>query len=114
MTQSSAIPDPWKEWLLQNLKRGCAVEQLIQKAQANGFERAAIEAVLATSQHSLSRACGEFAHDWLYWFQAPLTRPEHRPRAWRLDTPLAQVYELPSFLSDNECAEVINAINGGL
>ena len=114
MTQSSAIPDPWKEWLLQNLKRGCAVDQLIQKAQANGFERAAIEAVLATSQHSLSGACGESAHDWLHWFQAPLTRPEHRPRAWLLDTPLAQVYELPSFLSDNECAEVINAINGGL
>ena len=43
-----------------------------------------------------------------------MTRPEHRPRAWRLDTTLAQVYELPSFLSDNECAEVINAINGGL
>ena len=56
MTQSSAIPDSWKEWLLQNLKRGCAVDQLIQKAQANGFERAAIEAVLANSQHSLSRA----------------------------------------------------------
>ena len=49
MTQSSAILDPWKEWLLQNLKRGCAVDQLIQKAQANGFERAANEAVLATS-----------------------------------------------------------------
>ena len=63
MTQSSAIPDPWKELLLQNLKQGCAVDQLIEKAQANGFERAAIEAVSATSQHSLSGACGESAHD---------------------------------------------------
>ena len=114
MTQSSAIPDPWKEWLLQNLKRGCAVDQLIQKAQANGFERAAIEAVLVNSQHSLSRDSEQPAHDWLHWFQAPLTRPDHRPRAWRLDTPLAQMYELPAFLSSDECTEVINAINGGL
>ena len=114
MTESSAIPGPWKEWLLQNLKRGCAVDQLIQKAQANGFERAPIEAILAHSQHSLSSDSGTSAHDWLQWFQAPLTRPDHRPRAWRLDTPLAQVYELPSFLSSNECTEVINAINGAL
>ena len=114
MTESSAIPGPWKEWLLQNLKRGCAVDQLIQKAQANGFERASIEAILAHSQHSLSSDSGTSAHDWLQWFQAPLTRPDHRPRAWRLDTPLAQVYELPSFLSSNECTEVINAINGAL
>ena len=30
------------------------------------------------------------------------------------DTPLAHLYELPSFLSSNECMEVINAINGAL
>ena len=35
-------------------------------------------------------------------------------RAAGADTPLAQVIELPSFLSSNECMEVINAINGAL
>ena len=52
--------------------------------------------------------------DWLAWFEAPLTRPEHRPRAWRLDTSLAQVYELPALLSHEECEQVIDAINGSL
>ncbi len=89
MTQSSAIPDPWKEWLLQNLKKGCAVDQLIQKAQANGFERAAIEAVLAKTQHSLSKDSEQLAHDWLHWFREPLPRSDHRPLAWRLETALA-------------------------
>ena len=39
----------------------------------------------------------------LQWFEAPLTRPEHQPRARRLDTPLAQVYEVPALLSHEEC-----------
>ena len=50
----------------------------------------------------------------LQWFEAPLTRPEHQPRAWRLDTPLAQVYELPALLSHGECEQVIDAINASL
>jgi len=50
----------------------------------------------------------------LQWFEAPLTRPEHRPRAWRLDTSLAQVYELPALLSHEECEQVIDAINASL
>ena len=50
----------------------------------------------------------------LQWFEAPLTRPEQRPRAWRLDTSLAQVYELPALLSREECEQVIDAINASL
>lgn len=42
---------------------------------------------------------------------APLTRPDHRPRAWRLDTPLAQIYEIPGLLNKRECREVIEAID---
>ncbi|MCP9928345.1 2OG-Fe(II) oxygenase [Cyanobium sp. CH-040] len=53
-----------------------------------------------------------------FLFQAmmapPLTRPEHRPRAWRLDTPLAQIYEIPGMLSRRECRELIEAIDRNL
>ena len=52
--------------------------------------------------------------NWLSWFEAPLTRADHQPRAWRLDTPLAQVYELPGLLGRDECDEVIAAINESL
>lgn len=44
----------------------------------------------------------------------PLTRPDHRPRAWRLDTPLAQIYEIPGLLTKRECHEVIEAIDRNL
>ena len=56
-------------------------------------------------------------HRSVNWLQVGLTRktrPDHQPRAWRLDTPLAQVYELPRLLSLDECDEVISAINGAL
>ena len=103
MRGAAAIPDPWKEWLLQNRHRGCDPEGLMQRALEHGFSRDAIAAVLQAS-----------TPDWLAWFEAPLTRQEHRPRAWRLDTPLAQVYELPGLLSHEECKQVIDAINGAL
>ena len=103
MSGAAAIPDAWKEWLLQNRDRGCDPEGLMQKALDQGFAREAIAAVLQAS-----------TPDWLAWFEAPLTRPEHRPRAWRLDTSLAQVYELPGLLSHEECEQVIDAINASL
>ena len=100
MSGAAAIPDAWKEWLLQNRDRGCDSEGLIQRALDQGFSREAIAAVLQSSNP-----------DWLAWFESPLTRKEHRPRAWRLDTSLAQLYELPALLSHEECGQVIDAIN---
>nr|WP_254896503.1 2OG-Fe(II) oxygenase [Synechococcus sp. HK05] len=48
---------------------------------------------------------------WLQWFEAPLTKPDHAPRAWKLDTALAQIYELPDLLSREDCELLIGAIN---
>ena len=103
MSGAAAIPDAWKEWLLKNRDRGCDPEGLMQLALDQGFERDAVAAVLKSS-----------TPDWLAWFEAPLTRQEHRPRAWRLDTSLAKVYELPGLLSHEECEQVIGAINASL
>ena len=105
------IPDAWKEWLLKNRDRGCDPEGLMQRALDEGFPREAIAAVLDSSFRGLTTMDSP-SPDWLAWFEAPLTRSEHRPRAWRLDTSLAQVYELPALLSHEECEQVIDAING--
>ena len=113
MSGAAAIPDAWKEWLLQNRDRGCDPEGLMQRALDQGFAREAIAAVLDSSSLGLTTTDPP-SPDWLAWFEAPLTRPEHRPRAWRLDTSLAQVYELPGLLSHEECEQVIDAINGSL
>lgn len=104
------IPATWQDWLRLNRDRGCAREVLIARAiQEGGFARAAIEAVL-----DQAAAPAAAAPSWLQWFAAPLTRPEHRPRAWRLDTPLAQVYELPDLLSRQDCEALIAAIDAQL
>ena len=121
MTNAAAIPKAWKEWLLHNRERGCARQGLIDRALAQGFDRVAIEAVLdgegpspspiAVDDRSVSPS---HPSRWLHWFDAPLTRVDHQPRAWRLDTPLAQVYELPGLLERDACDEVIEAINFAL
>ena len=106
--QAAALPEAWRTWLRHNLDRGCDRDDLLERALSRGFSRAAIEAVLDAVEPASSSS------NWLRWFDAPLTRPDHQPRAWRLDTPLAQVYELPGLLSLDECDEVISAINGAL
>ncbi|MEB3322208.1 MAG: 2OG-Fe(II) oxygenase [Synechococcaceae cyanobacterium] len=42
---------------------------------------------------------------------APLTRPGYRPRAWRLGTDQAQIYEIPGLLTRPECLEAIEVID---
>ena len=112
------IPDTWRDWLIHNRDRGCDRKGLIERAMAQGYERAAIESVLASSQRSTAKASDGAAQlaavSWLQWFEAPLTQSAHQPRAWRLDTPLAQVYEIPNLLSAEECRNVIEAINSAL
>ena len=110
---STQISAEWKEWLLQNRDRGCDPEALMQRALDQGFARDAIAAVLESMSPGPA-ITGAPAPDWLAWFEAPLTRQEHQPRAWRLDTPLAQVYELPGLLNRDQCDEVIEAINRSL
>ena len=48
---------------------------------------------------------------WLQWFNAPITDTQHWPRAVRVETPHAQMYELPSLLSSVKCQELLDAIN---
>ena len=107
MDHAAAIPEVWRAWLQNNRERGCNREGLIERALARGYSRLAIEAIL---DEELQRP----PTNWLSWFEAPLTRADHQPRAWRLDTPLAQVYELPGLLGRDECEEVIAAINESL
>ena len=117
----SQIPATWQHWLIHNRDRGCDRQGLVARAEAAGFPRLAIEAVLDQPgvEGSSSSAAAPPARavpvggatSWLQWFEAPLTRPDHQPRAWRLDTPLAQVYELPALLSPQECQELIAAID---
>ena len=124
----ASIPETWRDWLILNRDRGCDREGMLERALAHGFERQALEAVLdagvttasvasAATQPPAASSVGAAGSDqpsMLQWFEAPLTEPAHRPRAWRLDTPLAQIYEIPNLLSREECQQVIAAIDQGL
>ena len=117
----ASIPETWRNWLITNLERGCDREGMIQRAMAQGFDRSALEQVLAADSTDLDSTDAERSAEqttsrpsMLQWFQAPLTRSEHQPRAWKLDTPLAQVYEIPGLLTALECKQVIDAINSSL
>ena len=112
---AASVPAPWQHWLLLNRDRGCARAGLIERAdQVGGLQRCAIEAVLdqpATSTTAPASPMAVQSPSWLQWFAASLTRPEPRPRAWRLDTPLAQMDELPAFLPPEECEALMGAIS---
>ena len=121
-----SIPRDWREWLSQNLARGCDRQRLKERGLAEGFSLEAIDAVFSAGSNLDAVALEESSPtstpisnsdsyvDWLSWFQVSLTESKNQPRAWRLDTPLAQVYEIPNFLNREECQEVIRVLDGGL
>lgn len=101
-----ALTPEWRDWLLLNRDRGCDLETLRQRAEAEGFEQDEIASALS-SKPAVEVAAG-------CWAAPPLIDPGHQPRAWRLDTPLAQVFEIPGLLSRPECDAVIEAIDQSL
>ena len=117
MTLSSAIPEAWRTWLIHNRDRGCARKDLVERALARGYSLEAIDAILDTPPPrgaELAFKDGLEPPDWSQWFNAPVTDPRHQPQALKVPTPQAQLYELPSLLSPQECQELIEAINTAL
>lgn len=110
-TPAAATPRPlddqWRHWLRTNLQQGCQPGPLFEAALRQGFDPAEITAELERLPPAEALSFEDLA-------RAPLTDPAHRPRAWRLDTPLAQIYEIPDLLSPEECQELITAIDGSL
>ncbi len=51
---------------------------------------------------------------WHSLCHAPLTRKDFRPRAWRVDTDAAQLYEIPDFLDAETCRTLTAAIDVSL
>jgi len=75
MDSAAAIPASWTGWLRRNCDRDCDRSDLIDHALAQGFDRCSAEAVLDEVVHHPPV-------NWLSWFEAPLTRADHQPRAW--------------------------------
>ena len=104
-TAGKPLPAEWLNWLRLNRDRGCDLETLRQRAEAEGFEKSEIAAALRVDPSEDASSI---------WVEPPLTNRSFQPRAWRLDTPLAQIYEIPGLLSRLECDAVMYAIDQGL
>lgn len=92
------LTDDWRDWLRLNRDRGCDREKLFRKAVREGFDPQAIALELGDLQLALPTDEGR----WEAWSRPPLANASHQPRAWRLDTDLAQLYEIPSLLTPVE------------
>ena len=126
------IPEEWRHWLILNRDRGCDRETLLRRAMAQGFARVAIEAILDASPSMQSsvrprrptievrttavhaKRSSSIQRSFQDWFAAPITRPDHQPRAWRVETPHVQLYQIPNFLSRQDCRELIQALADNL
>jgi prolyl 4-hydroxylase len=104
------LPRDWRDWLRLNRDRGCDRQELFRQAAAQGFDHQAIALELG----DLALAPMPDAAVWHALTQPPLLDPAHQPRAWRLDTDLAQLFEIPGLLTRTECDAVIAAIDRGL
>ena len=116
MAQGKLLDPQWRSWLRTNQQRGCDRALLFDKALAQGFDPDAIAEALGGFRPRHPRQWCPPSGDspWAALARAPLTDPGHRPRAWRLDTPLAQVYDLPALLTAAECQALITAIDASL
>jgi prolyl 4-hydroxylase len=119
------LSDDWRNWLRENRERGCALDDLYQRAARQGFSPEEIAAELGGYRPAIPIAtvpphaiaandAPDCREPWFSLFHAPLTRPDNKPRAWRLDTDLAQLYEIPNFLTQEECEALIKVIDTSL
>lgn len=109
------LTSEWRDWLRLNRDRGCDRGVLFSRARAEGFDAAAIALELHMPELVDQGQQAELPpHFWQLMARPPLTQVCHKPRAWRLDTDLAQIYEIPSLLSLEECAAVISVIDASL
>jgi len=113
VTAGKPLTDDWASWLSLNRERGCDLDTLFREAARQGFDPDAIAARLG------HRPLGDTAPPlgdpfWQRSARAPLTQPDHLPRAWRVDADLVQLYEIPDLLSPAECVRAIETIDRAL
>jgi prolyl 4-hydroxylase len=124
------LTDDWRGWLKLNMSRGCDLDDLFQRASRQGFDPEDISRELGghrppaidldnppardTDILTNDNVQSDEASLWRKLHAAPMTDPANRPRAWRLDTTAAQVYEIPDLLSAEECESLVKVINKSL
>ena len=113
---SIPISDAWRSWLEYNLDRGADKEKLLDQSVAHGHDKNEILAIL--TKKVIKPIEGIKAKQegltFLQWARPNFVTGSSDIKAWKIDTDLIQMYEIPNFLQEDECNLIIKEINGNL
>ena len=112
------IDEIWRQWLLENLQRGCKPEELVQILQQNGFSMASIKAEMKDKFPSTPFAVmnnGDKNIDNsdrnVDFHQLANVAITQNPNAEKLQNDNAQLFILPNFMTAEECEQTIAEMN---
>ena len=105
------VTNSWKEWIQIQLDSNPS-----NMAMEDVFKKLAIQEQLDLDQVSLAmngyraRSLVQYSSEQKY----PFMKRTFQPRAWKLDTHLVELYEIPSFLTLTECQQVMALIDSSV
>ena len=108
---NTSLNNGWKEWIRLRLDQGVTKEDLWRYCCLQ--ERLDLDQVSQALGGYRSRNFDTTPSAATLTMPA-FTRRSFRPRAWRLDTDLAEVYEIPNFFSQDECQQAVQVIDQGV
>ncbi len=108
-TEQVIFNDQWKIWIWTNIGRGCDKDEIFRILMAKGFSYEDISIELGyTPTTDLSNAPGYFEDNLLR------SRKINLPNAVQLDSDKVELYQVPGFLNQEECAHLIEVVRSEL
>lgn len=109
-----ALPlnNDWKEWIRIRLEQGTSKEEIFRRCCFR--ERLNLDEVCEALGGYRARPLLNNETPTIPKRSPSFTKQSYQPRAWRLDTELVELYEIPNFLSKSECEEAKHAIDNGI
>jgi prolyl 4-hydroxylase len=102
------VKNVWKEWIRMRLDQGNTKEEVFLMCMDEGLD---LDQVSQSLGGYRARAYEDPSH---IHNKPAFTKRTFLPRAWRLDTDLVELYEIPNFLTPEECRDVTRAIRTGI
>lgn len=101
-------------WIREQLSQGEDKNSIFKHLQNYNFDPGLVALELGgLSELSLEPDQVSELSDTIFssWSDVPFIDPNFSPRAWKVDSPFLQLYEIPNFLNKDECSEIIETIN---
>ena len=113
---SVPLSDAWRKWLDYNINQGADKEKLLSQSIAHGYDKNEILDILTRKVIKPNRGISDQQEglSFIQWARPHFITGDSKIKAWKIDTDLIQIYEIPNFLTEDECNLIINEINGNL